>query len=102
VEGQRPVWPLLVVMTDVDAKDPFELSAVQDEEKVETLAPDTADPALDLRVRVRCPYRGSDHCIPSLRKAPSKARLNSLSRVMDQESARCPSSSRFISRLRAC
>ena len=55
------MWPLLVVVANIDAKDLLELSAVEDEEPVEALAPDGADPALDVRVCVRCPHRYSNH-----------------------------------------
>src|SRR6266540_4217352 len=58
------MWPLPVVVTHIDAKDLLELSAVEDEEPVEALAPDGADPALDVRVCVRCPHRCSDHLDP--------------------------------------
>jgi hypothetical protein len=50
VEGA--VRPSAVVVADVDAEDVLELAAVDDQEPVETLAPDTADPSLDVGVRV--------------------------------------------------
>jgi hypothetical protein len=49
------MWPLLVVVAHIDAKDLLQLSPVEDEDPVETLAPDAADPALDVGVRVRAP-----------------------------------------------
>jgi hypothetical protein len=49
------VGPLSVVVLDVDAEDVFELAAADDQEPVEALAADGSDPALRVRVRVRCP-----------------------------------------------
>jgi len=46
------VRPLAVVVADVDPKHVFELAAAEDEQPVEALAADAADPALDVRVRV--------------------------------------------------
>ena len=50
---ERPVRPLLGVVADIDAEHALELAATEDEQSVEALAPDAADPALDVRVRVR-------------------------------------------------
>ena len=54
------MWPLPVVVTHIDAKEPLELSAVEDEEPVEALAPDGADPSFGERVRPRCTKRGAN------------------------------------------
>src|SRR5262249_41530420 len=50
----------LVVMADVDAKHMLELAATEDQQPIEALATGAADPALEVRVRVRCPYRRAD------------------------------------------
>src|SRR6266511_2156080 len=41
-------------------EDALELAAAEDEQPVEALPPDAADPALEVRVRVRCPERSPD------------------------------------------
>ena len=53
-----------VVMPDVDVEDALQLAAVEDQDPVEALAPCAADPALDVRVRVRRPDWCSDHPDP--------------------------------------
>jgi hypothetical protein len=40
------VRPVPVVVTDVDAQDPLELAAVEDQQPIEALTPDAADPPL--------------------------------------------------------
>jgi hypothetical protein len=57
---ERAVGPLPVVVTDVDAEGALELTAVEDQQSVEALAADAADPALHVRVRVRRADRGPD------------------------------------------
>jgi hypothetical protein len=52
---ERAVWPPAVVVAHVDAEHALELAATNDQESVEALATDAADPALDVRVRVRRP-----------------------------------------------
>ena len=47
-------------MADVDAEDAFEVAAVDDQEPVEALAADGADPPIDEGVRAGCPYRCAD------------------------------------------
>src|SRR5258708_11559372 len=51
---------MLVVMTDEDGEDSFEVPAVHDQDAVEAFAPYGADPAFDERVRAGCPYRCAD------------------------------------------
>jgi hypothetical protein len=51
--------PLLVVVVDVDAQHPFEVTAVKDQQPVETLGTHRSDEALGDRV---CPGR-SDQCL---------------------------------------
>jgi hypothetical protein len=52
--------PMSVVVPDVDAEDVFELAAADDQELIEAFAADGADPALDVRVRVRRLYGRAD------------------------------------------
>jgi hypothetical protein len=60
VEVERAVGPVLVVVADIDAKNVFELAAAEDQEPIEALLPRGADPALDVRVRVRRLQRRPD------------------------------------------
>jgi len=48
-------------VADIHAQDTLELAAAEDQQPVEAFPPCAADPALDVRVRVRCPDRRSDH-----------------------------------------
>ena len=52
--------PSVVVMAHVDAEDVLEVAAAGDQEPVETLSADAADPALDVRVPVRRSDRRAD------------------------------------------
>src|SRR5262245_53059069 len=52
--------PSGVVVPYVDAENVLELAAADDQEPVEALAADAADPALDVRVGVRRPNRRAD------------------------------------------
>src|SRR5881396_3258435 len=52
--------PVGVVVVDVDAQDALELSAAADQEPVEALASDGADPSFGERVRRRCTKRGAN------------------------------------------
>jgi hypothetical protein len=70
---------------DVDAEDPLKLSAVEDEEPVEALAPDAPDPALDVRVRIRRPDRYSDHPDPAAVEDGVEGAAELCIAVMDQE-----------------
>jgi hypothetical protein len=45
---------LLVVVADVDAEYAVELAVPEDEQPVEALTPDAADPALDVGKRSSC------------------------------------------------
>ncbi len=54
------MWPVGVVVLRVDAEDMLELSAACDQEPIETVAADRADPAFGEGVRVRRPKRRAD------------------------------------------
>jgi hypothetical protein len=56
--------PMLVVMAGIDAKYVLELATVEDQQPVETLATDAADPALGVGVRVRRLDGRADHRDP--------------------------------------
>src|SRR6266542_6341488 len=74
-------------MSEVDAKGLLELSAVEDEQTVDALAPDAADPALDVRVRVRRTHRGSDHSHAVAAEDAVEGAAELAVAVMDHESA---------------
>jgi hypothetical protein len=54
------VGALVVVVLDVDPQDPFEMSAADDKEPVETLIADGADESLSVGVRLRRSHRRVD------------------------------------------
>ena len=56
-----PVWTTRVVMPYIDAEDTVELEPAEDEQPVEALATDAADPALGVGVRVRRLDGCADH-----------------------------------------
>src|SRR5206468_9450244 len=58
LEVERTVRPPAVVVAHIDAEHVLELTAAENQEPVEALAADAADPALDVRVRVRRSDRG--------------------------------------------
>jgi hypothetical protein len=57
LEVEGAVRPPVVVVARVDAEDVLELAAADDQQPVEALAANAADPALDVGVRVRRPNR---------------------------------------------
>jgi hypothetical protein len=59
-EAERTMRPVGVVVLHVDAQDPFKMSSVCDQEPIETVTADRADPAFGEGVRVRRPKRGAD------------------------------------------
>jgi hypothetical protein len=76
-----PVRPMLVEMPDVGDQHVLEVAATEDQQPVETLPTDAADPALGMGTRL---WRAE------------------LSRSRIKNCGRMPSSSSCISRLRAC
>ena len=51
---ERAVRPVLVVVRRIGGADAVEMSAAQDQQPVETLAPEAADPTLGMCPRLRC------------------------------------------------
>jgi len=51
------MWPLAVVMVEVDAEDRLEMATVEDQQPVETLGSNGANKALGDRVRLRRSHR---------------------------------------------
>jgi hypothetical protein len=58
---ESAVWPVLVVVAAVNAEHVLEVAAAEDEDSVEAISAESADPALGVSVRVRCLDRRMDH-----------------------------------------
>jgi len=58
--AERAVRPVRVVVRRVDLDDALELAAAEDQQPVEALAAQSADPALGVRSRPRCLHRRFD------------------------------------------
>jgi hypothetical protein len=56
---EDPMRPLAVVVVDVDAEHAFEVTAVEDQQPVETLGTHGSDQAFCGRVSLRPPYEAS-------------------------------------------
>src|SRR5262245_30126208 len=59
--SECPLRPMLVEMLHVHDEHVAEVAAAEDQQAVEALAADAADPALRVRSRFRRPYRRLDH-----------------------------------------
>ena len=61
LKAKRAVWPMPVVVVEVDAEDVVEVPAAQDQHAaVETFAPECPDPTFRVGVRVRRPHWCAD------------------------------------------
>jgi hypothetical protein len=80
LERERAVRPVSVVMGGVGAEHLLEVAAVDDQDPVEALAAEGADPTLGVRIRIRSSMGVRMILMPSLRKTSSKAPPNLLSR----------------------
>ena len=96
------VRALFVVMPDIDAQDAIELASAEDEQPVQALPPQAADPAPMCAFAFGAWSGVRMTLIPSLWKAASKARPNFASRSWIRNRGCRPRSSRSMSRLRAC
>ncbi len=94
--------PMPVVMARIDIKHVLELAAAEDEQPVEALATDAADPALGVGVRVRRLDGCADHRDPFSLEDVIEAAAELGVAIVDEEAERLPVSSSVISRLRAC
>ena len=61
MEAQRPVGAMLVVVLDIDTQDLFQVAASHDEQPVQALDADGANPALCVGVRRGCSHRRKQH-----------------------------------------
>src|SRR5712691_1684756 len=99
---KRAVRPMAVVVVGVGAQDMLELPPAEDEQPVEALATDAADPALGVGVRVRRLDGCADHRDPFSLEDVIEAAAELGVAIVDEEAERLPVSSSVISRLRAC
>jgi hypothetical protein len=83
------MWPMGVVVVDVDAQDTLELSAAADQEPVEAVAANGADPVFGERVRLRRPKRGADDLDALAAKDLIERAREFTVAVVDQEPGRC-------------
>ncbi len=79
---------MAVVVVGVGAEDVFELAAAEDEQAVEALATDAADPALGMCVRVRCLDRRADHSHSLAREDLIEAAAELGVAIVDEEAER--------------
>ena len=94
------MWPLAVVVVDVDAKDMLEVAAVENQQPVEALRADGADEAFGDRIRLRRSHRRLRNPDTFVRKTSSKGPLYLLSRSRIKK--RTPLSLKSKPRFRAC
>jgi hypothetical protein len=95
------MWPVFVVMTAVDPEHMLEVAAAEDEDPVEAVSADGADPSLSVGVRVRCLHWSPDHlqALGAEHLVEGVAELRVA--IVDQEPEGCSSPS-CMARLRAC
>jgi hypothetical protein len=84
-EPEHTVRSVLVVVPHVDAKHTLEMTAADDQEMVEALAADGANPALGMRIRIRCSHRRPDNLAAAGAKDLVEPTSELRVAVMDQE-----------------
>jgi len=99
---ERAVGAMLVVVTDVDRENSFEVPAVHDQEPVETLAAYGADPSFDERVRAGCPHGCADRPDALGAEHLVEPDVNLLSRSWIKNRIGCVRSRNVSQMLRAC
>jgi hypothetical protein len=85
------VRPVGVVVVDVDAQNALKLLAAADQEPVEAVAADGADPAFGERVCFRCAKRGADDLDAFASEDVVEDATELAVAVVDQEAGRCRS-----------
>jgi hypothetical protein len=60
-QSERPVWTMGVVVGGVDPQDLLKVASSDDQQPVQALRADGADPALPVGVRVGCLHRRQEH-----------------------------------------
>src|SRR6266849_6014412 len=90
-QAKRAMRPVSVVVLDVDTQDALELASACDQEPVEAVAADGADPALRERVRIRRPKRRSYDLDALALEDIVEGATELAVAVVDQEPGRCRS-----------
>ena len=80
LKPERPVGTVAVVMLDVDPQDLLEMASADDQQPVQALGADRADPALRVGVRLGARTGVTSTSPPCERNTSSKARKNLVSR----------------------
>ena len=78
-----------VVVIDVDVQDALKLPAAADQEPIEAVAADGADPAFGERVCLRCAKRGADDLDAFAAEDLVEDAAEFAVAVVDQEPGRC-------------
>ena len=100
--SERAMRPVPVVVLRVDANDALEVAAADDEQPVEALPPQAADPALGVCPRPRRPHRRLDHTDALGAEDLVEVARELAVTVTDQEAGAHPFIVECISRFRAC
>ena len=82
------MWPMPVVVLDVDPKDLLEVAAPNNQQPVQALGTDRAHPALRVGVRSGCPHRRNEH--PGSLRAEHIAEPAAELRVVVTHDEACP------------
>ena len=90
-QPESAMWPMGVVVVDVDAQDALELPAAGDQEPVEAVAADGADPAFGERVRFRRSKWGADDLDTFAAENLVEVAAELAVTIVDQEAGRCRS-----------
>ncbi len=83
--------PMAVVVIDVNVQDALKLLAAADQEPIEAVASDGADPAFGERVCLGCAKRGADDLDAFAAEDLVEGATEFAVAVVDQESSRCRS-----------
>jgi hypothetical protein len=81
--------PMAVVMVDIDAQHLLELSPADDQDPVEAVPADGADPAFGERVRLRGPERCADDLDAFASEGLVEDAAELAVAIVDQEADRC-------------
>jgi hypothetical protein len=85
---ESAVWPVLVVVAPADAEHVLEMAAAEDEDAVEALGANGADPAFGEGIRVRRLDRRADHSDPFRPEDLIERAAESRVAIMDEEAQR--------------
>jgi hypothetical protein len=101
-QPKRPVWTMSVVVLDIDPEDLFQMTTANDQQPVQALGADGADPALRIGVRVRRLDWREEHLGTLGAEYVVEPTAELRVPVADKKRTRQPRSASTKSRLRAC